>query len=658
MAWATGGTRHSESGKVTVGKLRVPVHILMLLPAASLLLVPLLTWWGLGALKARAEALHQTHLYAVARSLAIIIEESPLLIEQLAFTSSGLPEKDLAVARQTREVMLDGSGDEWTIPKMTLDASDLLEANEPYRPESFSVSIRASADHDYLYLLYEIIDDVVVYRRPGEPSVHRNDHIRLALLTPEGVFSRYTIANLQPGQISAHMIAAAGMSLRPAPEIKGQWLATPRGYQVELALPRTLIGRHFSTSVADVDAEDRRQIAYVMGRNPTERENELGRIVFPSDSIADLIATLPFSAVTVSDGFGRILAHSAREPTQAAGDWFDPVTVSANVTVAYHGRPVGFILIDDQTTDIADVARETMQSLVVPGAGLIALVLSLSALAYLILIRRFDSMRLRLGSGREPPAYWPRDRLDQLEQQYHDALGRIRQYNAYLEAMASRLSHELRTPVSVVRSSLENLRNEAPTDSQGIYIDRAQDGLQRLSSILNKMSEARRIEESLDEDEVTTFNLEQVVSGCVEGYKAAYPGHHFDSAIDASNVTITGIPDLVAQLLDKVIDNAVAFDDGRRPIAVRLSKAANEAILQVSNSGPCLPAHMQERLMDSMVSIRPNHGQDHHLGLGLYIARVIVQFHGGTITLQNTDAGDGVITEVRVPLLRITAKLR
>lgn len=640
------------------GRVKVPIQVLLLFPVTALLLVPILGLWGLGALQTRLETLHQANLQIVASSLATIIEDSPLLIDQLVFTSSGLPERDLAVERQSQQIVLDGFDDEWAADPLTLGASDLLESSQPYRRESFGVTIRAAADDTYLYLFYKITDDLLVYRRMGEPSIHRNDHIRLALLTPNGVFSRFTIANLQPGPVTAHVIAAAGRSLRHAAEIKGQWVATPGGYQVEVAIPRGLVGQRFSTSVADVDDGNERRIAYVMGRNPTERETELGRILFPSDSLQDLVAALPFSAAAITDDSGRVLAQLTNGPVGSDPGWLSPRTISTKVPVNYYGRSVGFVRIDDDTRHIVSMASQTLSSLLAPGLGLIALGILLAGLAYRILIGRFEAMSKGLQSGDERPLGRPRDRLSILEREYLDTLAQTRQYNGYLETVASRLSHELRTPVSIVRSSLENLNQKDLSSDQTVYIDRAQDGLRRLTSILNKMSEARRIEESLDEDEVTTFNLDEVLRGCIEGYRLAYPNHRFETNIQASQVTITGIADLIAQLLDKLIDNAVAFDDGQQPICLGLSVAANEAILRVSNTGPGLPDQMQDRLLDSMVTVRADSDIEHHLGLGLYIARIIARFHGGSLSLRNADSGEGVHAEFRVPILRITAKLR
>ena len=168
------------------------------------------------------------------------------------------------------------------------------------------------------------------------------------------------------------------------------------------------------------------------------------------------------------------------------------------------------------------------------------------------------------------------------------------------------------------------------------------------------MAEARRLEESLDETEVVRFNLVEVVSGCVMGYETAYRNTSFTLEVEHEDVPITGIPELIAQLLDKLIDNAVSFSNNGE-VRVRLHIENDMAMLRVMNEGLNLPTGIG--LFESMVSLRQDKG-DSHLGLGLYIAKVIAEFHGGSIDLDNRSDTQGVIATLGLPLLRLTSRLR
>ena len=242
-----------------------------------------------------------------------------------------------------------------------------------------------------------------------------------------------------------------------------------------------------------------------------------------------------------------------------------------------------------------------------------------------------------------------RDEIGDLSRSFSAVLERLAEHHSYLESMAGRLSHELRTPIAVVRSSLENLK--LSRDDPEPYIERAEQGLARLGRILERMTEASRLEQSLSAVERARYDLGAVVRGCVEGYRIAYPQAAFTLDLPPGRVEVEGAADLAAQLLDKLVENAVDFSKGGAPVRVALEQGGGVALLTVSNKGPLLPDKMRTRLFESMISVRESSAAGTpHLGLGLYVARLIAQFHGGTIGASNLASGDGVALGVRIPL--------
>jgi len=243
-----------------------------------------------------------------------------------------------------------------------------------------------------------------------------------------------------------------------------------------------------------------------------------------------------------------------------------------------------------------------------------------------------------------------RDEVGDLSRSFASALDRLGEYAAYQEAMGSRLSHELRTPIAVVRTSLENLALAPIGAESRVYIERALEGISRLSSLLSAMSEATRLEQMMRDAERERFDLGRVVAGCVEGYRSIYAGRRFDLRLPDEPVTILGVPDLVAQMLDKLVANAVDFGRPEAPITIRLARGDFASTLTVANEGPSLPEEMRGRLFESMVSVRPNRaGGAPHLGLGLYIVRLIAEFHGGKAAAANREDVEGVVVKVSFP---------
>ena len=115
-----------------------------------------------------------------------------------------------------------------------------------------------------------------------------------------------------------------------------------------------------------------------------------------------------------------------------------------------------------------------------------------------------------------------KDEIGDLTRSFSQMLQRLGHYNHYLENMSSRLSHELRTPITVVRSSLEHVQLTAK-DEQQKYIERAQNGLQRLHTILNNMTEASRLEATLKHEQLHLFDLSRCREGLFTGIPTRFP---------------------------------------------------------------------------------------------------------------------------------------
>jgi two-component system, OmpR family, sensor histidine kinase ChvG len=242
------------------------------------------------------------------------------------------------------------------------------------------------------------------------------------------------------------------------------------------------------------------------------------------------------------------------------------------------------------------------------------------------------------------------DEIGDLSRSFASVLARLSDYADYQQKMASRLSHELRTPIAVVRSSLDNLKQSALPEDARVYMKRAQEGLSRLTTILTRMTEAARLEQSLSDVERERFDLVAVVAGCVDGYALAYPAVPIAFARPAKAIIVDGAPDLIAQMLDKLVANAVEFGNGGA-IDIGLGDDGIDARLTVGNTGPPLPTTLDGHLFDSMVSVRNAAGAgEPHLGLGLYIVRLIAQFHGGSAHAANRRDCSGVVVTVVVPL--------
>ncbi|XQW86954.1 proteobacterial dedicated sortase system histidine kinase [Thalassotalea piscium] len=335
------------------------------------------------------------------------------------------------------------------------------------------------------------------------------------------------------------------------------------------------------------------------------------------------------------------------------------VVLSAAYPIFINQQVHGAVIVEETTNGIRTLRNKALEKLF---SAIIAILL-ISAVVFLVFASRISNRIRTLRNQAEqaidengritaniPPSK-ANDEIGDLSRSFSQVVNRLSQYNHYLEGMSSRLSHELRTPIAVVRTSLENLSlHDIPEQSQQ-YIDRAQGGISRLNAILTSMSEATRIEQMLKSSERVDFDFNQVLNGCIQGYQQVYPAINFQYIAKDKPLPMNGSPEHIAQLFDKVFANAAEFSVDEK-IIISTETLAKEVIVHISNNGPLLPEEMHERLFDSMVSVREiGQNTQPHLGLGLYIARLICQFHQGKISASNHHNPQGVTITMRFPLI-------
>ncbi len=338
--------------------------------------------------------------------------------------------------------------------------------------------------------------------------------------------------------------------------------------------------------------------------------------------------------------------------------------ISAAEPVWQGDNIIGAVVVEETTSGSQSITFAALESLlamtlVVLLVGFGALLIFAWRLAYRVRVLQREAETAIDAQGRirgTISGSGANDEIGALSLSLEAILKRLTQYNHYLEQMATRLSHELRTPVAVVRSSLDNLRASEISDQGKVYITRADEGVQRLSSLISRMAEATQLESMLVGAEKESCDLTDLVAGCVEGYRLAFPSTSFAFHRPIAPIVQPVIADAIAQMLDKLVQNAVDFAQPGSSVTILLAESMSVVRIQVENKGKTLSPDITASLFSSMVSSR-REGTDHgsHLGLGLFIVRLIAQFHDGTVAAQNLADGSGVRFEVSMstsPVLR------
>ena len=532
-----------------------------------------------------------------------------------------------------------------------------------------------------LYVLLQVRDPHLVFDTPGASPLDSSalgDRVWIGYEDPQGAQQQVFLALTGPGPIIARRIEAGEYGEETAvedPRIVGALQPGTGGYDVEVAMPLSMVGGHFGVLLDDRDRRGADPLSY-----GTLRGNDLhtlGQLTVASSSLTPYLAQFmqPGMRLSVTTRGGAVLAQSdelavpgalAPEPgilTQVYRRFVDRrgepqfIASAAPIYDSGHHAVIGELEVKQAANrweGLRDRALTRMLDLTLVTSAIAVIVTFVFAAHLAVRLSRLrrasESALTREGLVTQFPETSAPDELGDVARSFSRLLGRLNEYTGYLRSLAGKLAHEIRTPLTIVRSSLENLESEEVSAAARQYLERASQGSERLSAILVAMGAATRVEEAIGNAERSRFDLAPVIASAVGAYRVAFPERRFAAELASEPIEIDGAPDLIVQLLDKLIENAVDFSPAGATITVRLRREPAVAVLEVDNPGPPLAPEARGRLFESLWQSRSGSDSRPHFGLGLYIVRLITEYHRGGVAAADLPGGEGARFGVRLPL--------
>jgi two-component system, OmpR family, sensor histidine kinase ChvG len=680
----------------------VSIRLQLLIVALTTLVLP---WAGCQYARELETALRDSQeksLLASAGTIANALSAQPQRVFREPGDSQGFAagRGDLYVYPLHSQPLLDGYRDDWG-----------LAANPSPLPTStgYHARILAGSTERYLYLYVEV-DDTRFDPEPSNPHPERDrfDRVDLTVQGRDGTQVSYFFGTTAPGLIAAQSVVKGDDGhdrIVEEPRIQAFWLQTSAGYRVEARIPLSFVDSRLWIEALDGRGKGR------AGAGAVEAP-EGGRLFFTMAGLGELLGTFvrDGTRATVIDSNALKLAVAGNLDTRTPGEseeigdsWYRhlmtvdtssfPLHSSApdrlgghSVTAALSGQShaewvrgsgggellltaAAPILIDGRTRGAVFLEQAGDQLLSLRNRAvtrLFNLTLLATGASVIVMFGFATWISLRIGRLRnaadsavssdgkirlEMPESAGADEIGALSRAFERLLARLNEHTQYLRTLGGKLSHELRTPLTIVRSSLDNLESEGLRDDQRRYVTRAREGTQRLQSILSALGAAARVEESIKQAEWVSFDLRDLVVSAIAAYRDGFPQAHIAVETPADPCFIRGAPDLIVQLLDKLIENAVDFCPDTGTITVRLERAPGNYLLQVKNDGPPIPQALLGRLFESLFEQRQGRDDKPHFGLGLYIVRLVAEFHGGTAVAANRSDGGGAIFSITLPLI-------
>jgi len=373
-----------------------------------------------------------------------------------------------------------------------------------------------------------------------------------------------------------------------------------------------------------------------------------GRSASPTDGARDMTPGPEVRAALE----GRYGADVRPTPGQRS------LTLYSAVPIRHGDRIVGAALVSQSTFRILQAlydVRLRIFEIVIASIGaavIIGLLMSATIVRPLVRLR---GAALALSDRRATPAGFRRvdrkDEIGDLARTLEELTGRLDAHIRLLESFAGDVSHEFKNPLASIRIAAEVIAStDDPTERQRLLGMLTRD-VDRLERLVSGVRELARIDAQLAHEEIAPVDMSLLLAGLVNGFQQRDARVRFSYSPPPARPHVRASSDRVAQVLENLLDNAASFAPPGSVVDVSLVSEGATCVVRVEDRGPGFPPAHVERVFARFFSYRPDDGgRREHMGLGLSIARAIVEGYGGSIVAANRDGG-GASVAVRLPLI-------
>ncbi|KHK91695.1 sensor histidine kinase [Novosphingobium malaysiense] len=353
------------------------------------------------------------------------------------------------------------------------------------------------------------------------------------------------------------------------------------------------------------------------------------------------------------------LARGTTLVTHKAAPDQTPVIIAATPV----GQDGSGLLVTRNARDITENVRMARQTLaIIVGAALVVSILLSLFLARTIVepLRRIVRAAVRVRLGRDRSVVVPRlperrDEIGLLARAVSDMSGALRQRIDAVESFAADVAHELKNPLTSLRSALESLDRVEKPDLRRQLIGIAKDDVRRIDFLVTEIADASRIDAQLSRTTFEPVDMLRLVQALVSERDHRGVNGNCPIAIvreGSGALVVPGDPARLERVLQNLLDNAVSFSPEGSPIEVNLASDGERVRIAVSDRGPGIPESARESIFERFHSLRPSREEfGKHSGLGLAIARTIVEAHFGKLfATDRTDGAAGARLVLSLPV--------
>jgi len=348
--------------------------------------------------------------------------------------------------------------------------------------------------------------------------------------------------------------------------------------------------------------------------------------------------------------------HGGAATVWRAPDRTPVITAAAPIT------GLGVVMTTSNARDITQTVRSERYrlSVVLAIVSLVSILLSLFLARTIVRpLRRLAraAVRVRLGRAREvvvPRLPERSDEIGLLARALSDMSQALRARIDATESFAADVTHELKNPLASLRSAVDGLANVKDPELQARLLAIVQDDVHRLDRLISDISEASRLDAQLSRATFEPVDIGRMIQALLDQREARGLPNGIRIVFDRvpDPLIVLGEGARLERVFDNLIENAISFSPENGLITISAANERHVLVVRVADEGPGVPEEAHEAIFRRFHSVRPAaeaFGQ--HSGLGLAIARTIVEGHQGSISVETReDRLSGARFVVRLPM--------
>ena len=307
------------------------------------------------------------------------------------------------------------------------------------------------------------------------------------------------------------------------------------------------------------------------------------------------------------------------------------------------------LLVTDNDRDFTKRVRKQRAGLLVALGVVAALSILLSLFLARTIVRPLRRIalaahRVRLGRAREvkvPRLPSRTDEIGLLARSISDMSQSLRQRIDNIEAFAADVTHELKNPLASLRSAVDGLERIEDPGLRKQLVDVIRQDVVRLDRLISDVGEAARTDAELARARFEPVDLGDLIGQLVKSWESRRETGNVRIAFARprrASAIVMGEPGRLARAIDNIIDNAISFSPPGGLVEIAATHVDDEVRIRIDDEGPGVPKEHREAIFNRFHSVRPQaESFGRHSGLGLAIARAIVEGHDGEIDVTDRD---------------------